>query len=193
MLQEAKESAAIFYSRNKASINIKKYAGNYDSKASFELIVSNEPEQLREIANSLQLVDSFFINHYCIALFSLNTTDKTFSKNHISNQTLPHPDWFEKNKIYLEHDVIYSVAGESSSDLIKAWKSASEKALLQIADYVSKEVQAKQLMIDERNYKFISVESATILDNLRPQRFFISTKIKDSLPSYTVFMELSIQ
>jgi hypothetical protein len=195
MIEEAKQSAAIFYSRNKASININKYAHSYDSDAIFKLIVSSEPEQLQKISDSLQVIDFFYINHYCIALFSLHNNENKhiFSNKIVSNHTQFKPDWYEDNKIVISDGVLFSYASSTASDLINAWKYASEKALLQIADYVSKEVHAKQLMIDERNYKFISVETATILDDVKAQHFFISSQIKDSLTSYSVFILLTIR
>ncbi len=193
MKDAAKQMAAIIHSRNKASYAISKKASTTtddylrDGVAAFQLNVSSPDETWKTYGN-LQLVDEVFFHEFYLALFAEDTfaIDESY-KDQILVIT---PSWYENEGLIVEEQTVKYHILESSSDLIAAWGRATEKARLQIAEYLQKNVQGRVLSENEQITKDVAIESRQKLKDLQISRSFISSELTDNLRSYKVYLEI---
>lgn len=196
MLDAAKQMAAVMHSRNAGSFTITKFARTSGSdrlkegKVRFQLNVA-EPETTQKIYENLNLIDETFLYDNYIALFSIENTqiDESYCKKQVQN----FPEWFKKDNIIINEDAILSHSYESSHNLTLAWEKAAEKARLQLAEYLEKDVQSYVLSRNENIEKQIAIESSRKLLNMNISRSFIVMKNFDSLISYEVYLELNME
>ena len=193
MIESAKENAAIFYCRNKASVAIDKYAQNYQNRASFSLNVSANPDELVRIKKSFTLVDSFFVNENFVGLFSIaNSSISDELKEIVSNHTQSKPDWYKNNGVHVVDNRFYCTAHSSSSSLMNAFNKASQQARLDISSFLQSEVNSELLIRNKYLSKFVSIETDSIIENFQLESCYVSFLLEDSLPSYHVYLKMSI-
>lgn len=196
MQDAARQMAAVMHSRNAGSFTINKFARTSGSDrykegtGRFRLNVA-EPETTQKIYERLNLIDETYLYDNYIALFSLVT--KEIAESYCKKQVQNFPGWFKKDDIILSDDAIFSHSFESSHDLTTAWEKAAEKARLQLAKYLEKDVQSYVLSRDENIEKQIAIESSRKLLNMNISRSFILMKNFDSLISYEVYLEMRME
>ncbi|MBC8384625.1 MAG: hypothetical protein H8E57_03790 [Candidatus Cloacimonetes bacterium] len=196
MIDSAKQMAAITKSRNQGTFAIEKFASKdtedilKDGEALFRLNVSSSPEEIRKIFDSLKLTDEASFFDYYIALFSSNKDlNDRFKQKYISNL----PDWTTEKGVKIEDNFLLSFSKGSSYDLISAWEKAAEKARLELANYLEKEVLG---MVENRNEnieKLISLETSKKISKMQITKCFVISEMKDSLLSYKVFIEMKME
>ena len=197
MIDAAKQMAAVIMSRNKASFTVDKsaYRNSEDimksGKAQLKINVSFSPKETEKIYSELKMADQTFYFNYFIALFS--TSEITLNDDYKKKNYLPEPSWLAENKITKENHKLKTYVSATSSDLIIAWEKAAEKARLQIADYLEKNVEGLVKSKNEEIEKLITLETNKIIGNLRISRSYIRTEMKDSLIGYTVYLEMEMK
>ena len=190
-----KQMAAVMHSRNRSSYTISKRAATEKEdflsggSSGFNLNVSSSPEETRRIYNSLKMLDEVVFHGYYLALYSDGKAN--LAEKHKKKFVLDSPDWYEKDGLKLEGDLIISCASASSSDLVIAWENAAEQARYEIAKYLEKDVQGAVINKNEKIEKRIAVETRKKLSHLRINRSFILSKLYDNLRSYKVYLELT--
>jgi hypothetical protein len=196
MQDAARQMAAVMHSRNAGSFTINKFARTSGSDqlkegtGRFRLNVA-EPETTQKIYNRLNLIDETYLYDNYIALFSLISNE--IDESYCQKQVINFPEWFKKDDIIISDDVILSHSFESSHDLTTAWEKAAEKARLQLAKYLEKDVQSYVVSQDEKIEKQIAIESTRKLLNMNIFRSFILMKNFDSLISYEVYLEMRME
>lgn len=196
MQDAARQMAAVMHSRNAGSFTINKFARTSGSdrlkegSGEFRLNVA-EPETTQKIYDRLNLVDETYLYDNYIALFSLLNDD--IDESYCKKQVMNFPEWFKNDDIIITDDTILSHSYESSHDLTTAWEKAAEKARLQLAKYLEKDVQSYVLSRDENIKKQIAIESSRKLLNMDISRSFIIMKNFDSLISYEVYLEMRME
>ena len=161
MLEEAKQSAAIFSCRNSEAYSVHKKAlvRDLDERQSrFDLNVSANIKKVKSQAKNLIVVDSCKIDNYFIYLFKDKKGHKKKSKKDVKK---------------------YQVKS-SSADLIDALKNGFDKIRTQMAEYHQKNVMTSTTLYNERVSVKGEIRSFGMISGLHLSSIKIYSKYQDS-------------
>ena len=196
MRDAARQMAAVMKSRNTGSYTIEKFAMTTtsniikDGKSVFKLNVGS-PEEAERIYNSLHLVDEAYLYDFYLGLFSESQTE--IAESYKEKRIFNFPDWYKKDQIIDEGNIIISYASDRSYNLVTAWEKTAEKARFGLAKYLEKDIQGALISKDEEIDKRIAIESTRKLAKMHIKRSFIVTEIYDSLIGYKVYLEMEMK
>lgn len=195
MINSAKQMAAVIKSRNNSSFTVEKTASTTkeeilrSGKSDFKLNVSASPEETKQIYENLQLINFTMVHGYYIGLFSEINNKEITSKFYVDKK----PEFFEQNKLEVTDKYIVYYATFSSASLIKAWEEANEKARLEIAKYLQKQVQSAIINKNESIDKRISIETKMKLEKIELVESYVTSQLKDNLRTYQVYHKIRVK
>ncbi len=192
-LKHAKEFATVNLNRNRNSFVVNKTAkiesGESSNFANFKINVSASVAQIDSILKSLSLVDSYYTGNYFIGLFTSDKNKKKIQAETIKKLSVP--QWYKRHGLAFDKKYVYASVKTSSADLINAIRQAMENARYNLARYKTQHISVISTNTYNYNQKAYSMETNTILGNLKTVNIFIIKKISDnSLYSYEVYLRM---
>ncbi|MFO7896882.1 MAG: hypothetical protein R6U84_08120 [Candidatus Cloacimonadales bacterium] len=197
MTESAKQMAAVMMNRNNSSFVIKNFASTEaesirnSGKASFALNVGSSPEELKQVYNSLELVDYSMGYGYFFGLFGVDgVAAPSCSQLELSQAA---PQWYREDYFLENEEKIIFQTKATSIDLKTAWEKAAETVRQKFAQYLVKEVAGRILEAEDQVREDIAMESRLMLRNLIISKSYFVPRLKNGTWRYDVYMEMLME
>jgi len=197
----ALQDATVTYCRNHNCYVVNKRAmrdtqiNNGSGKQEFQVLVTSEPQQLYDIRDNLQLLDSFWFYDNFIGIYSINHSqvDTTRVETWCDEaNTKNKPDWYTGELIINENQV-YSDVFAGSSDLIDAWQKAIDKGRVELAGYNKIRVDASVWHINGKRDKMIALETSLKMNRIDFDKLSLKRYQGSGGPGYFVHLRMSME
>lgn len=193
--QEALQYAAVQLARNRQCFAVSKAgrqqteseSGAQDGRSvDFEVNVSAQPPSYA-LCDSLQVVDSVFVDSYYIVLCRLGGTT---AEN--SPRTGTAPLSFEPidQQTVVDGDFVYTTVVASDADFPGAYAAAAQKARLELAKYRMQSVRGGVLENTGTVTKCWTQETSLVLRGLSPTRVAVQRQLRENQYRYYVALEM---